>query len=424
MAHVGLVCPPMHGHMHPMFSLGRELVRSGHRVTVISLADARAKAAAAGLEFHPIGLAEFPEGSIPSRVEELGRLTGGRAVLFTMRMIQRENRMQLAEMPAAIETLGLDVIATDQTAPAAGSVADAAGLPWVTVCNALMIDQEPAVPPVITNWSYSQSWWARLRNHFGFWMLCLVTRPVLADVNHFRRAHNLAPLRDPHEFSSPLAILSQTPAEFDFPRERIKPWFHYVGPFQDTAAREPVAFPFERLDGRPLVYASLGTLQNRVDWFFRCIAEACATLPVQLVMALGGANPDTLRGLPGDPVVVRYAPQLQLLQKASLAITHAGLNTTLESLANGVPLVAIPITNDQPGVAMRVAWTGVGERILPGQLNPARLRAAIERVMSEGRYRERAVQMQRAIASTSGAVDAVRVIEAVLATRAPVVRPR
>jgi UDP:flavonoid glycosyltransferase YjiC (YdhE family) len=61
--------------------------------------------------------------------------------------------------------------------------------------------------------------------------------------------------------------------------------------------------------------------------------------------------------LPDDAIIVDYAPQLQLLKKASLCITHAGINTTLESLSNGVPLVAIPIANDQPGIGARIEWT-------------------------------------------------------------------
>ncbi|RQH11362.1 glycosyl transferase family 1, partial [Okeania hirsuta] len=75
----------------------------------------------------------------------------------------------------------------------------------------------------------------------------------------------------------------------------------------------------------------------------------------QLVMSLGGsATPESLPNLPGNSLVVKYAPQLELLQKATLTITHAGMNTTLECLNNAVPMVAIPIAFDQPGVAARV----------------------------------------------------------------------
>ena len=41
----------------------------------------------------------------------------------------------------------------------------------------------------------------------------------------------------------------------------------------------------------------------------------------------GGIEPERLGNPPGQPIVVRYAPQLDLLQRASAVITHAGLNT-------------------------------------------------------------------------------------------------
>ena len=64
--------------------------------------------------------------------------------------------------------------------------------------------------------------------------------------------------------------------------------------------------------------------------------------------------------LPGNPLVVGYAPQLELLSRATLTITHAGLNTALESLSAGVPMVAIPVGNDQPGVSARLKAARVG----------------------------------------------------------------
>ena len=51
-------------------------------------------------------------------------------------------------------------------------------------------------------------------------------------------------------------------------------------------------------------------------------------------------------GLEYTVIVVNRAPQLELLKRATLCITHAGLHTTLEALARGVALAAIPVTND------------------------------------------------------------------------------
>jgi zeaxanthin glucosyltransferase len=129
----------------------------------------------------------------------------------------------------------------------------------------------------------------------------------------------------------------------------------------NPASRAAVPFSWEALNGKPLIYASLGTIQNQQLEVFIRIAEACAHLDAQLVIALGGGgSPEALPTLPGDPQVVGFAQQLELLQRAALTITHAGLNTVLESLRCGVPVVAIPIANDQPGVAARVAWSGCG----------------------------------------------------------------
>ena len=79
---------------------------------------------------------------------------------------------------------------------------------------------------------------------------------------------------------SRIAQISQQPVTFDYPRRGLPETFHYVGPLRFPGP-EQVSFPWERLDGRPLIYASLGTLQNKTIDLFRCIAEACQGLPAR-----------------------------------------------------------------------------------------------------------------------------------------------
>jgi hypothetical protein len=59
--------------------------------------------------------------------------------------------------------------------------------------------------------------------------------------------------------------LSQQPRTFDFPRQHLPPQFHYTGPWHDRSARPPVPFPYENLRGKAMIYASIGTLQNRIE---------------------------------------------------------------------------------------------------------------------------------------------------------------
>lgn len=167
----------------------------------------------------------------------------------------------------------------------------------------------------------------------------------------------------------------------------------------------------------------MGTLQNQNRHLFYLFAQACETLPVQLVISLGGStDAEQFHDLPGDPVVVRYAPQLELIKRSTLCITHGGLNTALESLAQGVPMLAIPVTNDQPGVAARIQWRQVGRMLALRKLSLAKMRAMLEELLREPRYAENARTMQREIASTDGLALAAKMIEKAISTGKPVHR--
>ena len=181
-------------------------------------------------------------------------------------------------------------------------------------------------------------------------------------------------------------------------------------------------FPFEKLDGRPLVYGSIGTLQNTDSKYFQVIAEACSSLDVQLVLSLGvsGKGPSDLcdkpllsgKSLPGDALVVSYAPQLELLSRAAVTITHAGMNTTLQSLRFGVPAVAIPLAHDQPAIAARLARTGAGFVIPPSRLTPSRLRNAVQSLLGESsEFRAHAGRVRDAILQAGGVESAADIAE-------------
>jgi zeaxanthin glucosyltransferase len=284
------------------------------------------------------------------------------------------------------------------------------------VCNALAMNRDPIAPPPFATWQFRNAWWAPLRNRAGFAISDWLTRPVARIVADYRRAWKLPALKSPDESFSTRAQLCQMPQAFDFPRVSIPSSFHYVGPLR---RRHPAAddFPWHRLDGRPLIYASLGTLQNTREPVFRCFAQACRGLDVQLVMSHGGGlSDDQARALPGDPLVVGYAPQFDLLARARLTVTHAGLNTVLDSLANGVPLVTVPITYEQPAIARRVEFTGTGRSIRLEALTPERLRSKISEVLGKEDFLRAARGMAAHIQAAGGVIKAANLIEAGLTT--------
>jgi zeaxanthin glucosyltransferase len=418
MVHFGLFCPPGSGHLNPIATLGCQLQRRGHRVTLINILDAQPIADAAGIEFHPIGQVELPLGSVAQTQEKLGQLDGLIAVKYTMDLIQSGAAIVLREAPAIIQHLQIEALIVDQVSPEAGSIAEALGLPFISVCNALMLNQEPSIPPIFTNWSYDSSPWAQLRNQATHLGLTIVGWSFLHLINQYRDRHRLPLLFYPNDAFSKLAQISQSPAAFEFPRQQLPDSFHFTGPWHAPSTRAAIAFPYDRLTGQPLIYASLGTVQNQQFEIFRTIAQACNELDCQLVISLGKlADTSALPTFAGSPIVVTYAPQLELLQQAKLVITHAGMNTVLETLSCGVPLVAIPITNDQPGVAARITWTGVGEEVSLSHLNVSTLKNALQKVLTQPSYREQAQRLQRAIAQSGGVDRAVDVIEQAISCR-------
>jgi MGT family glycosyltransferase len=408
LTHFGIIGPPVPGHVNPFLALAHELRIRGHRVTFFQIPDLEAKVRSEEIDFCPIGGSDHPPGSLEDSLSQLGRRSGLAALRFTVRAVQKTTEMICRDAPAAVKAAHIDVLLVDQTEPAGGSVAEYLGLPFVTICNALALNREPAVPPPFTPWDYRDTPWGRMRNRLGNAISDRILAPVRHTLADYRARWKLPAHKDIEETFSSIAQISQQPREFDFPRRSLPGSFHYVGPLRHQNLRQ-VGFPWEKLDGRPLIYASLGTLQNKNLSLFHCFAEACRGLEVQLVIA--GAGKESLGVLPENVLAVSYAPQLELLQRASLTLTHGGLNTVLDSLSCGVPLLVMPITYEQPAIARRVRWVGAGEMIPVARLDPARLRIQVEKLLGERAYATAARRIAEAIRAAGGAKRAGDIIE-------------
>ena len=420
MAHIGVLCLPVPSHLNLFLVLSKTLLSRGHRVTFFGIPEVKEKIIAAGPDFVRLEPESVPTGTISSLVDGMGNARGHAAVKMQRRFDELRSLSILGEGPSVISRALPDVLVVDQTEPAGGSVAEKLALPWVTVCSALCLNWEARIPPFFTTWSYAESSAAVIRNQLAYAAIRRVTRSAQNLINGYRRSWGLRPARHFADTFSPYAQICQQIPEFDFPRTALPNVFHYVGPIRFPAGPK-CDFPWDRLDSRPIIYASLGTLVNQHRHIYQIIAEACAGLKAQLVVSLGGgAEPEEYRDLPGDPLVVKFAPQRELLAGAALTITHAGLNTTLESLCEGVPLVAIPIACEQPGIAARIRWTGTGDFLPPSRLSASRLRSMIEQVLGNPKYRNAARRMRDALHPVQGSTQAAEIIETVIRTKQPV----
>lgn len=421
MARIGAFCFPATGHLNPLTALARRLQQRGHTVVIFGIADTEARVRGAGIEFSLIGQSDFPPGTLKKLDRRLSTLTGLRSFRYTLERIEETTRMVLRDGPEAVRRAKVDALLVDE-ADCAGNVADYLGLPFISIAIIPPMVWDNQLPPYCFGWRAGQgvghASLRHLRNEIAMRTLASFATPLFKAVNRQRTAWGIKPLREWPDALSSLAQITQLPADLEFQIEKRHPLLHYTGPFVDAEQRLKVDFAWDRLDGRPLIYASLGTLQNGSKKVFRTIAEACADLPVQLVISLGGGiEPDQLGALSGDPLVVRYAPQLEIVKRAAAVITHGGINTTLETLSEGVPLVCIPIGNDQPGVASRVVMRGAGLVVPWRKLSAKRLRSALRTVLQDDSYRGAARKVQASIVQVDGLNRAADIIEDVLKIR-------
>jgi MGT family glycosyltransferase len=413
-AHFGLICPPTTSHVTGLTTIGRTLCRRGHQATVFNILDVESIAVSEGLGFQALGVEEHPAGSVRKFSEELAGRSGWAMMRRGLQMASVEMEMLLREAPDALRSHGVTALLVDQGQPAGSTIAELLGIPFFTICNATPAEHEPSIPPTFTAWRYSDNWACQLRNRAAHSIVQLALSPLKRTINAFRRRANLKPLTSLEESFSPYAVIAQQSAEFDFPRYRAPKHFHHVGILHRTGSAS-IPFPFERLNGKALVYASFGTVLTDTQKVFRMLSEACRNLDAQLVISLGGKGDiSDYRDLPGNPIVVNYAPQSAVLERSALTFCHSGNNTVLESLDHGVPVLAVPICNDQPSVAARLVRCGAGEMLRREELTTARLRQVCGRLLTEPRYRERANYIRDSIERAGGESRAADIIESII----------
>jgi zeaxanthin glucosyltransferase len=412
---IGFVSMPLSGHLNPMTALARRLQSRGNEVVFFGVPDVEPFARAAGLDFVPYGEREYPVGSIDKVYSSVAQLHGFEVVRHSCMDLNPDlTRVTFAYLAEKFAATRVEAVVIDTIHFFIELVPLSMSIPYVHIWNVLHLDFSGATPACLFSSPLDTSPEGLSRNAVNLHKMNAILGPLAEIARSYSDKVGLRiDWNDPAATVSKLAVITQTPKEFDFPGIPWPAQFHYAGPFHDDEGREPVPFPWDKLTDKPLIYASLGTLVNGLNDVYKHILEAVEPLEdVQVILSVGkNINPENLGPIPANTIVARSAPQIELLKRSALCITHAGLNTTLESLARGVPMVAIPIGYDQPGTAARIAHHGTGEFIEVDELTTDRLRVLIEKVLHDSTYRERAVYFQKVISKTRGLDVAADIIE-------------
>lgn len=258
----------------------------------------------------------------------------------------------------ALQAFQPDVLAVDPMLYPAIIAAFQLGIPWIGVSSSL----NPAIEG----------------------LECDLTRTLDglgADRAALFRRHGLEPEFRVADHLSPYLTTVFSTAEYLRP-VALPPRVELVGPSRPMGARgDEVAFDWDRLGSRPLIYASFGSQIAYQPRLFQLLVDASAGLGVNLVLSCGDlATTDWARHLPPHVIALPYAPQRALLERAAVFVTHGGANSAMEALSRAVPMLIIPICNDQPLQAAVATRRGVALSV--PEPEPESLRAALEHLLS------------------------------------------
>jgi UDP:flavonoid glycosyltransferase YjiC (YdhE family) len=407
------------GNVPPQLGIARRLVARGHRVRMLAPAVLRDSVEAAGIVFEPYGVTPEHDESDPTRsiVRDFeARTMLGAVAAARDHLIRDLTRPVALDVLAALDRRPADVVAYDFLLFGARFAAEKAGVPAAMLIHTIYPFPAPGLPPYGMGWSPLGGPLGPLRAAAGRLMFGRIYEaPLLPVFNGVRAEIGLGSVRSIDELVAGVdRALVLTSPTFDFPA-RLPSNVEYAGPQIGHPGGSPWRSPWAADDPRPLVVVGLSTTYLGHDGLLDRVVAALAGTPVRALVTTGGAR--LLSAPPPNVHVERFVPHAEVMPEAAAVITHAGLGTVHIALANGVPLVCLPIGRDQPDNAARVAWHGAGLRLSP-RSSPAAIRRAVERVLGDPAFAASAQRLATSFASERGADRAVQALET-LAVRVP-----
>ena len=377
---------PFAGHTNPTLALANVFVALGHRVCYVHAPDWKSKIEKTGAEFVPYD--DYPETLSPTQRE----MKSWGAAYRTVARIGKN----------------FDCLIYEMLFLPGKSLADRLGIPAFRLFSTFTLNAR-----ILKEFGATGGWY--MTAVFRFPTLCKLVSRLLQrkfDLCCGDIAQELTRNAPDLNFTYTIRAFQLYPEEFD------PAHYRYVGPSIGDRAAE--TFDFSPM-GQPLVYISLGTLLNTSAKFFQTCIEAFRGEPVSVILSIGSTvRAGQLGALPDNIFVYPSVPQLRVLQRAALFITHGGMNSVNEALYYGVPMLAIPVGNDQPRVAQQIEALHLGAYLPRKGLTPALLREAAGKILRDGTCRTRLKEFQQQACAAGGNAEVAETILAALAAASDV----
>lgn len=383
---------PAYGHINPSLPVVTELVKRGERVLYYASEEFQYAIEHTGATFCDYEYLFWHMRETPEQV-----------TVKNLAALIQDCHVLTPKLLAAIQTIQPDYIIHDSQCPWGKCISQMTGLP--AICSTVIFVHTRQVLLNIPS-----NIIGKCCMYIGIKQAEMQLRPAAALLSEKYRI----PLPDPLDIFTnvePLNIV-YTSRQFQPSAHLVNDSFKFVGT-SILPRPETSTFPFEQLkQDKPLIYISLGTIFNRQLDFYRMCCEAFADADLQVVMSIGQhISPDQLETIPNNILVRPFVPQLPLLQRTTLFITHAGMNSANEALYYGVPMIAIPQAGDQPWVARRIEQVGAGKQLSREKLSVKKLRRTAEEILANPSYAQASARIGETLRQAGGYQRAVDEIQ-------------
>ncbi|MDM5118453.1 glycosyltransferase [Aeromonas hydrophila] len=411
MATILLAATATPGHVNPMLAAARLLVEEGHRVLMLCGALFEQRIRAAGAEFVPFAPeVDFDYRALERHFPERASLSGAAQMALALKrffaapMAQHDSHLR-----ALIAAEGVDLLLVEngfygvlpllQQGRGRRLPILMLGVNPVSFSSPDAIFYGPRIPPELRRSLGELPW------------LDEPTRQLQREVQQSFDAAlveaGAPPLTVPFTdvmVTAPDVFLQLSCAGFEYERPELEGVIRYVGPLLPPRIELTPPPWWERLDERPLVIVSQGTLANvDLGQLLLPAMQGLAGDELQLLLTTGGRDPARLgAAVPANAIVTEHVPFELVLPRAAVLVTNGGYGSVQAALAHGVPLVVAGTGEDKAEVATRVAWSGAGINLHSNEPTADAVAAAVRKLVHEPRYRARA----RLLADEMAALDA------------------
>lgn len=402
------------GSLPPELAVVRKVVDAGHHATVLIDPVAAPEARAAGA--HDVRVWQDAPHHATRRadddyVRDWTIRSPARVLLNLMdTLMVRPAPAFAGEVLRVVADVQPDIVVT--SFPLFGSMmaAEACGLPCVALVPNVVSLPCDGMPPFGTGLLPPRTVIGRTRDRALNGIVERIWNRRLGELNQARAALGLDAIdRVLAQYDLVDRVLALTGTAFDFPAS-LPANVRYVGPqLDDPYWAEPWTPPAD--DGRPFVLVAMSTTYMDHLEQLQHAVTAVGMLPVRALVTTGPAiDPEQLHAS-ANVAVVRSVPHGEVLRHADVVVTHGGHGTVVKALAAGVPLVCIPTGRDQPDNAARVTHRGAGLR-LARNARPAKIAAAIRRILDDPAYRRAAADLGAALTAEAASTRLLDELEA------------